>query len=45
MEKKAMFGPIKTMVDVYRHNQPMYADCSNEGSGDPDCNCDMVDGA
>lgn len=22
-----------------------YMDCPNEGSGDPDCNCDMVDGS
>ena len=45
MEKKAMFGPIKTMVDAYRQNRPVYADCSGEGSGDPDCDCDGVDGA
>jgi hypothetical protein len=45
MEKKTMFGPIKTMVDVYRQNQPLYADCDNEGSGDPDCDCDAVDGS
>lgn len=22
-----------------------YMDCPNEGSGNPDCNCDMVDGS
>lgn len=22
-----------------------YMDCPNEGSGDPDCDCDMVDGS
>ena len=44
MDKKAMFGTIKKMVDIYRWNEPMYSDCSGEGSGDPDCDCDMVDG-
>lgn len=24
-------------------NQMSCMDCSNEGSGDPDCNCDKVD--
>lgn len=26
-------------------NQMNCMDCSNEGSGDPDCNCDAVDGS
>lgn len=45
MEKKAMFGPVKTLVDIYRNNEPMFSDCSGEGSGDPDCDCDAVDGS
>ncbi len=23
----------------------IYMDCPNEGSGNPDCDCDMVDGS
>ena len=44
MKKTIKFGPIKTMVDVYHQNELMYADCGSEGSTDPDCDCDMVDG-
>lgn len=40
-----MYGPIKKMVDFYPQIQPMKADCNSEGSMDPDCNCDGVDGA
>lgn len=45
MERNSLYGSVKKMVDYYKNVVPMYADCSSEGSGDIDCDCDAVDGS
>lgn len=44
-ERRCINMKNEYVSELIMMNQMSCMDCSNEGSGDPDCNCDAVDGS
>ena len=45
LERRCIIMQNEYVSELIMMNQMCCMDCSNEGSGDSDCDCDMVDGS